>query len=599
MINKIKELLENKNSKNYPRILSKYPDLLEYIDQQTAEYNCKNLNEKLYILLVSPPTFKECNKKPTFNTFEKGYRLFCGTKKNCQCARKEHSETLQKYHRSLTDQEKQQRIENQKQTNLKKYGVENTMHLLEIREKLKATNQSRYGADYPLQSESIKEKIKATNQSRYGTDYPLQNLNIQQKSHQTAQQRYGMDYMKTARQAFLDKNDNQNPFVVYRDKIRSTLEKKYGVDHPSKSKVILEGRKQKELKKYNVSNSSQRHWKPGVYDILTKKENFENFVQGKSFVECLDFLNVDDKTLWAYHDYHNCDVFKKSPRSKYEEEIAHWLDSLYVSYKRNTKIQNNKTVDFLIENKIAIEFNGLYTHSVNSHYGKMLGIDRNYHYNKFLVCEKDNIFLYTIFEDEWIANKNAFKNKIKSSLGLLSKGDSARKCTLKYIDLNVAHDFLNAYHIQGAANGSCYLGGYDSNNTLVAVMVFKKIKESIYELNRFANDENTHAGLFTRMLNKFEKDYTPNEIISFSDNRYSNGDVYKNNGFVLDYQLPPGYSVTNYKIREHKFNWRKSRIASRFNIDISGKTEWQLTQELGWDRIWDCGKIRWVKKIGP
>jgi hypothetical protein len=31
-------------------------------------------------------------------------------------------------------------------------------------------------------------------------------------------------------------------------------------------------------------------------------------------------------------------------------------------------------------------------------------------------------------------------------------------------------------------------------------------------------------------------------------------------------------------------------------IDLE-KTEWQILQELGYDRIWDCGKIKWELQL--
>lgn len=148
--------------------------------------------------------------------------------------------------------------------------------------------------------------------------------------------------------------------------------------------------------------------------------------------------------------------------------------------------------------------------------------------------------------------------------------------------------------MQGGVASSVYLGSF-YNDQLISVMTFRKNKDS-YEINRFASDFDIHPGLFSKMLSYFEKNYNFFSIYSFSDNRWSWGDVYKNNGFKFDSFLKPDYFVTNYRVREHKFNWRKSRIKSRFNIDISNKTELDLIHELRWDRIWDCGKIKWIKK---
>ena len=83
-------------------------------------------------------------------------------------------------------------------------------------------------------------------------------------------------------------------------------------------------------------------------------------------------------------------------------------------------------------------------------------------------------------------------------------------------------------------------------------------------------------------------------IETFSDNRYSNGNLYAQTEFDLEYELKPDYQYTNYLSREHKFKWRKNKIKKRFNVDITGKTESELVREIKWDRIWDCGKKKWI-----
>ena len=32
-------------------------------------------------------------------------------------------------------------------------------------------------------------------------------------------------------------------------------------------------------------------------------------------------------------------------------------------------------------------------------------------------------------------------------------------------------------------------------------------------------------------------------------------------------------------------------------LPINGRTEWEVLQDLGYDRIWDTGKIKWIKSI--
>jgi hypothetical protein len=208
-------------------------------------------------------------------------------------------------------------------------------------------------------------------------------------------------------------------------------------------------------------------------------------------------------------------------------------------------------------------------------------------------CRNQNVKLYTIFEDEWNQSKNIIKNRILIAIGRAIRGTAARKLHVKNIKSQVAIDFLNQYHLQGGVPSSVYLGAFD-HEKLVSVITFKR-SATAYELNRFASDFCIYPGIFSKMLKYFERNYQYSYIYSFSDNRWSWGEVYEKNGFNVDSAINPDYFVTDYRVREHKFRWRKDRIKARFNIDIDNKTELTLIRDLGWDRIWDCGKIKWIK----
>ena len=59
------------------------------------------------------------------------------------------------------------------------------------------------------------------------------------------------------------------------------------------------------------------------------------------------------------------------------------------------------------------------------------------------------------------------------------------------------------------------------------------------------------------------------------------------------------YYVEKYKIKYQKrelgIKWIKKN-APHLNFKNSlgeRKTEWELLQELKYDRIWDCGKVKW------
>lgn len=594
MIDQIVQLIQGKNSKSFFKILSKYPLIVDWVDRETQQYSPSSFNEKLYILLVGPPVAKPCGKFPVFSSYQKGYRSYCGARSVCECINSDHSKSMIQHNCTLSHNDRSRKWDRYRKTNLAKYGVANPAQHPSVKEKTQKTNQARYGADSPLESSLVQKKIQETNLKKYGVAYPLQSKQIQEKSRRTAVQKYGLDYMKIARTAFLKNNNGVNPFVVHQQRVQNSVRKKFGVDHPLQNQHILNKSQTTLLKNHGVRNPAQLHIPAESYALLEDKDQFTQLCKTHSVKQLAELLGVSNSVIWNRHDLYELDCYSRKSRSQYEEEIAHWLDQYSIGYRRNHKI-NNKTVDFLIQgDQVAIEFNGLYAHSENSHYGKLLGIDSQYHHFKYASCRQQNIKLFTIFEDEWNRSKDIIKNRILIACGQGSTGVAARKCSISSIDRNTAANFLDQYHLQGSVNSSVYLGAYHQDH-LIAVMTFK-VNAGSYELTRFASDSQIHPGVFSKMLAYFERQWPCHTVYSFSDNRWGWGEVYAHNGFVVDAYLKPDYFVTNYQVREHKFNWRKSRIQSRFDVDVADSTELELIRSVGWDRIWDCGKIKWVRK---
>ena len=261
-------------------------------------------------------------------------------------------------------------------------------------------------------------------------------------------------------------------------------------------------------------------------------------------------------------------------------------------------ILNGKELDIYIpDKKIAIEYDGLVWHSEK--YGK----DKNYHLNKTLECERQGIRLIHIFEDEWLYKKDIVKSKLRH----IFCGDDildkvyARKCSIKEITKNESKIFLNKNHIQGFSVSTVHLGAY-YNNELVAVMSFKKGRkdEDNWELTRFATDINKHCiGLGGKLFKYFTRNYVYNEIKSFADRRWTldkDNNIYTKLGFVLDKILEPDYRYVLRDERIHKFNFRKQILLRHYpnNGLTSDMTEKEMTDKLGFYRIWDCGLFKYI-----
>ena len=285
-----------------------------------------------------------------------------------------------------------------------------------------------------------------------------------------------------------------------------------------------------------------------------------------------------------------------------EDEIIDYIQKLLPSTKI---IHNDRTVIapkeldiYIPEKRIAIEYNGLRWHS--EEYGK----DKYYHLNKTLECEKKGIILYQIFEDEYLLHKDIVLSKLKRILGydedIIKIG--ARKTIIKEIDNETAKEFLNKNHIQGFVQSSVYLGAYYMD-LLVSVICFMKISDGEWNLVRFASNINYNIqGVCSKFIKYFTTRYSVSLIKTFLDRRWCrsiNNNVYTKSGFKLDSIIKPDYRYVKSDIvnRFHKFNFRKQILLKKYpqllNINM---TETEMTKQLGYHKIYDCGLFKYVWK---
>ena len=211
------------------------------------------------------------------------------------------------------------------------------------RETAKKHFQEKFGVDNPYQAKEVIEKIKKTNKMRYGVEWASQSNQIKEKQKQSCLEKYGVD------------NCWKLPKV-----------KQHCADPNSQAKRMAS------LKKYN----QQHH---GV----------DWYVQSDEFKEKTKTTNGT---------------------SKEEKEIVDWLHTFLANDEIEVgtfKIIAPKQLDvYLPKHKIAIEFNGIFYHSIEH------GIDEKYHISKTIACEKLGIKLIHIWEDEWLAQKDKIKQFI-------------------------------------------------------------------------------------------------------------------------------------------------------------------------------------------
>jgi len=316
-------------------------------------------------------------------------------------------------------------------------------------------------------------------------------------------------------------------------------------------------------------------------------------------------ISNNTKNVLSASYYKNLALHENTYSSKASIDIFNHLKDLGISVRLNDKkLLGGTEIDILINDiKIGIEYNGNYYHT------EKMGKDKNYHLNKTKLMNEKGYRLIHIFEDEWIYKKKLIIKKIEHLIGKSSNTTiGARKCIIKEISKDEKKIFLENNHIQGNDISYFYLGAFYEDK-LISVMTFNNKRnmivnendKHIFELTRFATDNNYKVpGIGSRLLKYFIINYNPSKIISFADRRWtldSDNNLYINLGFKLVSTLKPDYKYFNPSFdrnkRLHKFGFGKSNLKKKYpDLDFS-KTEKELTSELGFDRIWDCGLFKY------
>ena len=204
-----------------------------------------------------------------------------------------------------------------------------------------------------------------------------------------------------------------------------------------------------------------------------------------------------------------------------------------------------------------------------------------------------------IFEDEYTKTPNLVVDKLKNINKVNTNKPSiyARNTVVKQIEnKDEVKGFVNNNHIQGFVGYTVAYGAYN-NNELFAVMTFVN-EGTTWNLNRYCTNINYRCpGIASKIFKHFINDYKPSSVKSFLDRRWCSSrdnNMYTKLGFKLDSVLKPDYKYTNgHGERKHKFGFRKQILHKKYGFPLT-MTESQMTKELGYYKIWDCGLFKYV-----
>lgn len=364
------------------------------------------------------------------------------------------------------------------------------------------------------------------------------------------------------------------------------------------------------FKKYGYSFNSQRPEVKSIISTLLKKryeyinrEKLENFEwlkeeyvnKRRTSIDIADEVKCDYSTVLEQCREFEFEISQQTNYSLGEKQMADFIEARGIKIVRGSKsIISPKELDiFVPEKNLAFEFNGVFWHSCPFEIPE----NEQRHLLKTQLCEKQNITLIQIYDDEWIEKQDLVKSMILSKLGIYNRKINARECEIKETTSKQSTEFLKENHIQGPIGGFKKLGLFYQSE-LVSLMVignsrFKNNKD-IAELLRFCSKRNVSVrGGFSKLLKHFGQ-----KLISYCDRRFSDGNIYKNNGNLISI-TKPGYFWVNiagtkriprYKTQKHMLS---AFLGENFNPE---ETEDQNMFRMKYRKIYDCGNFKFLLK---
>ena len=558
MRDEILKIIQDSNPRSTSKLIKSNHDIWHWVLQKTTDFEGSN-SERIYLALNPESNICSQNHKKKFKSIRQGYG-FCGKPSHCECAKQYISESVKSTHRKKDNKSKDITNKKRAQTNLERYGhvnvgqtesaikkhqefYSNENNIKQAKEKHVQTLKKRYGEDInnARDIEHVNEKIKQTNLIRYGFENPMQNPAVKQKNSKTR----------------IENWDSEKLLRNNLDKIRKRLIEERGLN----LKITDE-------EYYGVQ--SRPLWK---FQCIECGHQFEKRYDHGSYPIC----KVCHPTEISY-------------KSQEELSIYNYIKSIYSGpiISGDRSIINPYEIDILLpELKIGIEYCGLFWHSEISS-----GKGYRYHQNKMQLMNQKGYQLITIFADEYLDNSERLFSVLKTKLNQNKQSVFARKTIVSSITKDQANLFLEEHHLQGATAKSNINYGLFHQNELIAVMSFRRTNKNDYELSRFASSINVVGGA-SKLLKHFQKNHEYDCIVSFADRRWSQGDLYFKLGFDHVSDVPPmQYYVKEYRHKFTKRQLNKKRLINKgFDPNM---TEWEILQSLGFDRIWDCGKMKFV-----
>ena len=270
-----------------------------------------------------------CGNRCHYKNFTEGYRTFCSLK----C-------------RSADENQKNK----QRETCLKKYGVDNIFKSDKFKQELIKQNNKKFGCDYYVQSDDFKNKSRQKCLSKYNVpnytqseEYKYMIPDMIQKSQTTCKNKYNvLNYSQSI--------EYKNRLTEIKQKTQQTNTTRYGVPYYSQTDEYTNKTKQTNIQRYGVPYYSQTdEYKQRVILTNNIKYNHDYYTQTDEFLE-KQYITKKKNNSFG--------------QSKLEKQISDFFQQHNIKYIREyvSELYPTKCDFYLPDYDIYIEIQGYWSH---------------------------------------------------------------------------------------------------------------------------------------------------------------------------------------------------------------------------------------------
>ena len=196
----------------------------------------------------------------------------------------------------------------------------------------------------------VKTKVRSTIEKKYGVTTPLLNDAVRKKFTETMLRKYGVEHAL--------KNE------AIKEKAVNTIVKKYGTNVAAKSQIVKEKIKATNIKKYGfVAPACSEIVLSKIKDTNVKKYGAESFLKSEKFLA----LQKEKKTEWQNKALRTLIQTGKINKSVLEDKMWDLLCKIYGKENVIRQYKSNEypfVCDFFVKSeKMYVEYQGTYFHN--------------------------------------------------------------------------------------------------------------------------------------------------------------------------------------------------------------------------------------------